>query len=62
MNECKIIYLIFTILLFWVINDFVHNFQVFLTDQKMDLFWAYQKIHNVLNRIFVFKSFFSYDS
>ena len=47
MNECKIIYLIFTILLFWVTNDFVHNFQVFLTDQKMNFFWASQKIGDV---------------
>ena len=31
---------IFVIFIFWVITDFVHNFQVFLTDPKKYIFWA----------------------
>ena len=33
-NELKINFPIFAISIFWVVVDFVHNFPVFLTDQK----------------------------
>ena len=41
----------------WVINNFVHNFQVFLTE-FLGFFRASQKMRNVLKWIFVFMSFF----
>ena len=60
-NE-KSIFWFLQFFIFWVIDDFVYNFQVYLTDPNF--FWrvASQKMRIVLNRIFVLLSIFLWDS